>query len=192
MRELSTALIASFQRTWCSRGRNTRVAAMTGFGFLVLSILDGHIDRRTIEAYIEHTLVSSCLFHEPWTFRVEACIDRRAFRMPSTAVTVVSLLAAPPTQSHYIFGRRPTCLSSKPNMFSATRLPALPTQRRASPPSKCRKHLRTSAISAPELGTPDAIVGTVCNTRSLSCRMCLLPRPGRGTAAVALQRSGLI
>ncbi|KAL3146000.1 hypothetical protein ABBQ38_015360 [Trebouxia sp. C0009 RCD-2024] len=74
--------------------------------------------------------------------------------------TVVSLSAAPLTQSLCTLGQRPACLSSKSSPFFATRLALLPGQRPASPPLVCRKHLRTSAIAAPELGTPDSIAGT--------------------------------
>lgn len=134
----------------------------------ILSILDGQIDRsdgRSIQRG------QPLLLHALLT-RVDHILHRRGVRMPSKVTVVSWSSAAPPTQSHSKVGRKTACVSSKANLFPGAHSSLLFSKRlassRSSPRCRSRKHLQTSAISAPELGTPDAMIGTVLSYNLVS------------------------
>ena len=71
----------------------------------------------------------------------------------------LSLTGEPLTHSRRTLWRSPSQLSSRSSPFYAARSALLPRQPSSS--KRLHVHLKTKATSAPELGTPDAIAGTV-------------------------------
>ena len=118
--------------------------------------------------------------------------------MPSSALRLGACL----TQSHCTLGRRPNQISSRSSPFYAARSTLCSPLRLAGQRSSSKRlrQLQTKAISAPELGTPDAISGAVivcATTNRTSLLLCLgqtvvLPRYYIPTRIIrrALQAAG--
>ena len=101
--------------------------------------------------------------------------------MPSTAVSMGP--AAPIAVSRFMNMRQAGSLTSSSSRFFVSRSTLVPRLRRACQPLKNSRQLSIKAISAPELGTPDAIAGTVCHVKVVRMDACTIsaPSPRLGT-----------
>lgn len=89
-------------------------------------------------------------------------LARPAGLVSAVGMSVVQCLRPAMTGGYGISRRSPLHCASKHNIFLASRRGLVSRSACLRQQSRRLQHLNVSAIAAPELGTPDAIAGTVC------------------------------